>query len=107
MPERLTEPIKRAVEIDGQLYTLIISPMRAADGSRPGYGSLERMDAAVLSRLVHGILGFYDSDQAGPLHLERRHSPVRQQRQPGREGTLRDHTSRDRPAVFPRVCHPT
>jgi mannose-6-phosphate isomerase-like protein (cupin superfamily) len=38
------------------------------------------------------------------LCIPRSYSPVRQQRQPGREGTLRDHTGRDRSAVFPRVC---
>ena len=39
---------------------------------------------------------------AGALHSARRRSPVRQQRQPGREGALRDHAGRDRSAVFPR-----
>ncbi len=39
---------------------------------------------------------------ASPLHPARRHTPVRQQRQPGCEGALCHHTSRDRPAVFSR-----
>ena len=42
--------------------------------------------------------------RAGPLHSARRHSPVRQQRQPERQGALHHHTSRDRPPVFPRGC---
>ena len=41
---------------------------------------------------------------AGALHSARRRSPVRQHRQPGRQGALRDHAGRDRSGVFPRGC---
>ena len=61
---------------------------------------------------IYGIDGVLDLDRrretdrrragTGALHSARRHSPVRQQRQPGREGALRDHAGRDRSAVFPR-----
>jgi len=42
--------------------------------------------------------------RAGAMHSARRHSPVRQQRTPGREGALPDHASRARSPVFPRGC---
>jgi len=40
----------------------------------------------------------------GQVYSARCRSPDRQRWQPGHEGTLRNHTSADRSAVFPRVC---
>jgi hypothetical protein len=62
MPPRLTEPIKREVELDGQLYTVTLGPAGvhiAPKGKRKGHeiswGDLASGDAELNRDLVRSL----------------------------------------------------